>query len=133
MFQNNIIVTSTPDDRFVVISVAADGSGIGNDYNLYAGPAQWTTLGMDQSFTAWRSSHSTWDQHSIVGDAMLTDTTEFNQTAATTPVYDWSKAAPRPGSPALGSGTDQSSVVTTDFTGAPRALGSYDLGALAGR
>ena len=61
---------------------------------------------------------------------MLTDSTEFNQTATQKPVYDWSKAVPLAGSPMAGAGA-RASRVTADFTGATRASGSNDLGALA--
>jgi len=49
------------------------------------------------------------------------------------PVYDWSKAALLAGSRALGVGTFQSSHFTTDFTGAARPSGTYDIGAIAGQ
>ena len=59
---------------------------------------------------------------------MLTDATEFSQTAAAKPVYDWSKAKPT-AADAVGMGTDESSHYTTDFTGAHRTHAN-DLGAL---
>jgi hypothetical protein len=130
-FENNIIAVSTTGDRFVVASLAGAGPGITNDYNLYSGPGQWTSVETNQDFAAWRSAHSGWDKNSIQVDAMLVDATEFNQTAAQKPVYDWSKAALLAGSPALGAGLTQSQF-STDFTGATRTNGICDIGAISG-
>ncbi len=129
ILQNNIFVTSTAGDQFAKVAVGA-GPGIDNDYNLYSGPGNWAVLGDTMNFAAWKSAHSTWDQHSLNTDAMLQDPAEFTQTATQKPVYDWSKAALKAGSPALGAGKVQP-LVTTDFSGAARAGGAHDIGALA--
>jgi hypothetical protein len=129
IIQNNIFVTAASDDNFAHVPKAV-GAGIDLDYNLYAGPGSWSQDGNTLDFTAWKSAQSTWDPHSITGDAALADPTEFNQTAAQKFVYDWSKAVPAASSPVWGAGTTVSQVVN-DFTGQPRASGSKDLGALA--
>jgi hypothetical protein len=125
--QNNLIVTTASSDRFVEALVSS-GAGINNDYNFYSGPGVFLSSEKTASFAAWRSGHAAWDQHSAVGEALLTAAAEFSQTAAQKLIYDWSKAAPLAGSPVFGKGTTQS--FTTDFTGAARS-GPFDIGAIA--
>lgn len=129
LFQNNVFVTAASDDQFAKVPKAT-GPGIDLDYNLYAGPGQWTNDTTRIDFTAWKAAHPTWDAHSITGDAALGDLGEFSQTVTQKLVYDWSKATPQASSPVFGAGTSLQQV-TTDFTGAARAAGSKDLGALA--
>ncbi len=129
LIQNNVFVTATSDDQFAHVGKAI-GSGIDSDYNLYAGPGQWSNDTMLVDFAAWKAAQPTWDQHSITGDAALGDLSEFSQTAAQKPVYDWSKVTPQASSQVFGAGTSLQPV-TTDFTGAARAAGAKDLGALA--
>ena len=131
--ENNVFVVplSTGDDNFVAAMEAGAGPGITSDFNLYSGTAPFLSVDTDQNFSAWKSAHSGWDQNSINSDAKLADQTEFNQTAAEKPVYDWSKAIPLTGSPARRAGVDESASFTVDFTGAPRAAGPYDMGAVA--
>ena len=86
--------------------------------------------GSVEDFAAWKSAHAGWDAHSLDADAQLADASEFTQPAAQRPVYDWAKATPQGSSPVFGAGTSLQQV-TTDFTGAARASGSKDLGALA--
>ncbi len=125
--KNNIFVTSSADDQFA--KVAKDvGAGIDNDFNLYAGPGKWNIAGDPQDFGAWKSTHPTWDQHSVTADAMLEDVAEFNKTAAEKLVYDWTKAKPKAGSAALGAATNVDRV-QNDFTGKKR--GANAMGALA--
>jgi hypothetical protein len=128
---NNIIAAASSSDHYVELGDSGTPAGISSDYNLYSGPGQWSSGGSAQSFAAWKSAHAGWDQHSLDADALLIDPSEFNQTAAQKPVYDWSKAAPRAGSPAQGAGADQTSRFTGDFTGSARGAGAYDLGAVA--
>jgi hypothetical protein len=129
--ENNIFATASSAD-WVTRAGDADGKGITTDYNVYSGPGTFangplTTL----PFATWKTVHSNWDAHSVQADAMLSAGSEFTQTSAQTLVYDWSKAAPLSGSPAIGGGTSGIAAITTDFTGAPRAAGSHDVGALA--
>ena len=116
LIQNNVFVTATSDDQFAKVPKAT-GTGIDNDYNLYAGPGQWTNDTSRIDFTAWKASHTTWDQHSLTGDAALGDLAEFSKTVTEKFVYDWSKATPQSSSPVFGAGTSLQQV-TTDFTGA---------------
>jgi hypothetical protein len=127
--QNNIMATAEAMDDFVQADEAGAGPGITNDYNFYSGPGQWITVDKNQDFTTWKSGHTTWDQHSVTGDAMLTDASEFSHTAVEKPVYDWSKAVPLAGSPTVGTGLTQQNVAQ-DFTDAPRS-GANDIGAVA--
>ncbi|HVR02769.1 MAG TPA: right-handed parallel beta-helix repeat-containing protein [Polyangia bacterium] len=133
ILQNNVFATATPIDWFVR-AADADGRGIDADYNVYSGPGTWANgpLGM-MDFATWKTAHPNWDAHSVQADAQLTDPGEFNQTIAQKLVYDWSKAAPKAGSPALGSGKTGLAAVTTDFTGAARPAGSPDIGAIAAK
>jgi hypothetical protein len=128
IMQNNIWVTGSSDDVFARVT-ASTGSGIDNDYNIYAGPGGWSNGTNRLDFTAWKSSHSAWDQHSMQADALLVDLAEFNQTVTQKFVYDWSKATPQAGSPAIGHGKAVQAV-TRDFTGATRPSGSLNIGAL---
>jgi hypothetical protein len=121
LFENNLFQVPASSDQFILIGKTA---GVTVDYNLYSGPGQWNS---QTTLAKWQSS-SGWDAHSKAATAMLVDPTEFTKTAAQEPVYDWSKAAPASGSPAKGGGT--SLQVTTDFTGAARASGANDVGAL---
>jgi hypothetical protein len=111
-------------------ALANAGPGITCDQNLYSGPGQFATAGNAQDLAAWRAAHAGWDAHSLAADAMLADPTEFGKTAAEKPVYDWSKAALGKGSPGRGAGVAESGF-TTDFTGAARKPGAYDMGAIA--
>jgi len=131
IIQNNIFATATPADWFTR-SADADGRGIDADYNVYSGPATWVNSpdGL-MSFAVWKTAHPNWDAHSVQGNALLQDTGEFNQTIAQKLVYDWSKVMPMAGSPARGGGNVGIAAVTTDFTGATRAAGSHDVGAIA--
>ncbi|MCU1276636.1 MAG: hypothetical protein JWM53_182 [bacterium] len=129
LIQDNVFVTATSDDQFAHVG-SAIGPGIDDDYNLYAGPGQWSNGTTPADFATWKATHTTWDQHSITGDAALGDLGEFSQTVSQKLVYDWSKATPQASSPVFGAGTSLQPV-TTDFTGAARAAGSKDLGALA--
>jgi hypothetical protein len=129
--ENNVFVVSS-GDRFLEMGVSGAGPGITNDYNLYSGSGVFfeDASGTSESFTAWKSAHSSWDQHSQNTGALLTDTTEFSQTVQQKLIYDWSKAMPQTGSPAIGAGVNLSGQLPTDFTGSPRANASYTLGAL---
>jgi hypothetical protein len=138
VFQNNLVVSTTggsasTSDSFIMLN-GHDTSGISVDYNLLSGPGDWydDRYQIDKTqphfnFVAWKAAYPV-DAHSLNADAMLVDITEFTQTAAQKPVYDWSKAALKVGSPATGKGTDE--TFTTDFTGAPRTKGAYDIGAV---
>jgi len=127
--ENNLIVSATTDDRFIDAGHVNAGAGITCDDNLFSGPAQWSTAATTQDFTAWKAAHP-WDQHSLQSDALIEDSTEFSQSAAQKPVYDWSKARPLAGSPAKAAGADQSTLITNDFTGVNRPAGAFDIGAL---
>ena len=129
IIQNNIFVTATSDDNVVHIPAGA-GSGIDLDYNIYAGPGQWSVGGNLAGFASWKTQFPSWDAHSTNGDAALGDLTEFSQTISQKMVYDWSKATPTASSTAWGAGTTIQQVVN-DFTGQARASGSKDLGAIA--
>jgi hypothetical protein len=129
IIENNLIASATAQDLFFDAGHANAGAGITCDYHLFSGPAQWSTAATTQDFAAWKAAHP-WDQHSVQGDALVADASEFSQTAAQKPVYDWSKARPRSGSPAKAAGVDQSSHFTSDFAGAARAAGPFDIGAL---
>lgn len=129
IIQNNVFVTATSDDEFAHVAKAI-GAGIDNDYNLYAGPGSWSIAGDLVDFAGWKAAHTTWDQHSLVGEAALGDLSEFSQTVTQKLVYDWAKATPQASSQLFGSGTSLQ-MVTTDFTGAARASGAKDIGALA--
>ncbi|HVV48114.1 MAG TPA: right-handed parallel beta-helix repeat-containing protein [Polyangia bacterium] len=132
--ENNVIVVQNSGDFFESTSANGIGAGITNDYTLYTGPGTWAndvaSNAQTQTFAQWQSGHSGWDKHSTQGDAMLTDITAFNQTAAQAAVYDWTKAVPLAGSAVHRAGTTQTAF-TTDFTGATRPSGNYDLGAIA--
>ena len=127
IFQNNVF-SLYAGDHFIEVQPGA-GAGIAADHNLYSGGGTWSVAAQDVDFSSWKSGHP-WDGASLTADAMLEDVAEFSQTVAQKPVYDWKKAAPRGGSPLLGAGLKQSKV-TTDFTGAARKDGAYDLGAVA--
>jgi len=131
VLNNLMTTTSATDDSFVQVLAAGAGSGITLDYSLYSGPGRWSSIGTNEAFAAWKVAYTQWDQHSLAAAALLADETEFSQPTAQRPVYDWRKAAPSSGSPAYGSGTDLSNHFTTDFTGATRTRGAYDLGAIA--
>ncbi|MGZ3442597.1 MAG: hypothetical protein ACXVDD_23915, partial [Polyangia bacterium] len=102
------------------------GMGISADNNLYSGGGVWLTSDQTEVFTAWQTAHSGWDLHSLNMDALLEDPAEFTQTQK--PVYDWSKARPKAGSPAFAAGTTPDKF-GGDFTGATRS--SWGIGALA--
>jgi hypothetical protein len=125
--QNNLIIVQRSGDTFVTAS-AGVAAGVTDDYNLFSGPGGWA----GGTFANWKSAHAGWDAHSVNADALMTDVTEFNQTVAQKFVYDWSKAAPRTGSPAIGAGLSQSTRFTTDFAGVTRRAGAFDVGAIAG-
>jgi len=130
LVENNIfLITAATGDNFAAAMEAGAGPGITCDYNLYSGAAQFLSVDTEQDFVTWKTAHKGWDQNSALADAMLVDSAEFNQTAAQKPVYDWSKAVPLPGSRARGSGTDLSKLVGSDFSGAARASGTFDVGA----
>ena len=128
-FENNLIGVAAATDSFEQAGLAGAGPGITDDYNLCSGPGAWKDVGTVQDFATWKSSHP-WDAHSASTDAKLVDATEFSQTATQKPVYDWSKATPASSSPALGAGTAESGF-DTDFTGAKRAAGANDVGAIS--
>jgi hypothetical protein len=131
ILQNNIFATATQVDWFVR-AADADGRGIDNDYNIYSGPATWVNSAVTlMSFAVWKTVHPNWDAHSVQGNALLQDTSDLAQTIAQKLVYDWSKAMPMAGSPARGGGKAGIAAVTTDFTGAARAAGAHDVGAIA--
>jgi hypothetical protein len=129
--ENNIFVASS-GDRFLEMGLSGAGPGITNDYNLYSGPGVFfeDSSGTSESFSAWKSAHPSWDQHSQNAGALLTDATEFSQTVGQKLIYDWSKATPQTGSPAVGAGVNLSSSLATDFSGSPRANAAYTLGAI---
>jgi hypothetical protein len=131
-FQNNLIVVSASADRFIDAG-RAGSTGITCDDNLYSGPGGFGTADRSQTFAAWKSAHPGWDTRSKTADALLEDAAEFSQTALVRPVFDWRKAAPKAGSPARGGGADLSSRFSTDFTGATRGAGAFDVGALPSR
>ena len=127
--QNNLILVQISGSIFEAAG-SGIGAGITDDYNLLSGPGTWSTGNSTQTFDKWKAAHSGWDVHSVAADALLTDVSEFNQTADKKPVYDWSKATPGNGSPARGAGVAQTTF-TTDFTGATRPGEAYDIGAIA--
>ena len=126
VFENNLMVTATADDRYASID---QHSGITVDYNLYSGLGVFAVGGVTKTFSEWGAATS-FDAHSINADAMLVGAAEFNQTKAQKAVYDGSKAKPLTGSPATGAGTNLSATFSTDFTGATRASGAYEIGAV---
>jgi len=132
--ENNLIAVQNSGDFWVSIYATGIGPGITCDYNLYSGAGAFATgtenQTTPQTLVQWQGAHSGWDVNSMTADAMLTDVTEFNQTAAQKPVYDWTKATPLSGSPAHRGGTTQTTF-NTDFTGATRPSGNFDTGALA--
>jgi hypothetical protein len=129
-FQNNIVVTQRSTHLFDQTYVAGPRPGIDVDYNLYSGPGAWWTAGTTQSLLDWKADHG-WDRHSARAAGVLCDEDEFNRTAAQKPVYDWSKATPSRGAPVRRAGVRQDAF-DTDFTGARRRPGAYDLGAISG-
>jgi hypothetical protein len=129
LVENNLILTQASDAVFES-AASGIGAGITDDYNLLSGPGSFSNGGGSQSLSAWKAAHAAWDAHSVSADAMLNDVTEFNQSAGARPVYDWAKATPLMNSPAHRAGTSQAAF-TTDFTGATRPAGPYDIGAIA--
>ncbi|HEY2730957.1 MAG TPA: right-handed parallel beta-helix repeat-containing protein [Polyangia bacterium] len=132
IFQNNVFATAASVDWFVR-SEDGDGRGIDADYNVYSGPGTWDDPADVLNFAAWKTAHPNWDAHSVQGDVLLQDSNEFNQTIGQKLVYDWSKAAPMTGSPALGGGKAGIASAATDFTGTARVAGAHDVGAIAPR
>jgi hypothetical protein len=131
VLQNNLFVTQSAADRFVQAG-SMDTTGVNDDYNLYGGPGVWHDPDGDMDFAAWKKAYPAWDQHSLNTDAQITDVAEFFQPVEKALVYDWSKAAPKAGSPAFGGGNTQQAI-SLDFTGNQRAAGMKDIGALAPR
>ena len=129
--ENDLFSVANAGDHFIEAGQPGAGPGITCDDNLYSGPGGWDSTATPQDFTAWKAAHPPWDQHSTNADAQLPSPSEFGQSAAVKPVYDWSKAAPGPGSPASSGGLNLATQFTSDFTGKTRPAGNFDQGALS--
>jgi hypothetical protein len=129
--QNNLFAITTMDDHFVEANSPGAGPGIASDYNLFSGPGVFIDQTKSLSLADWQTSGPGWDKHSLAADAMIVDPTEFTQTAAQKPVYDWTKAKVMTGSPAIGAGAPPTSAYGNDFTGTKRASGAATIGAIA--
>lgn len=125
LVQNNIFAVATADSHFVEMN--GNGMGITTDHNVYSGGGVWLTSDQSQDFAAWQAAHQGWDVGSLAMDALLDDPSEFTQPAAQKRIYDWSKARPKGGSPALTAAMTETKF-NTDFTGTPRS--AWDVGAL---
>lgn len=133
VFQNNLIVSASADDHFIETGMPNAGPGINCDYNAYSGPGRFLSVSTAQAFAAWKSAHPSWDQHSINVDVALLGATAFRAPVTQTSVYDWKQASLASGSAAIAKGADLSARFSGDFTGATRAAGAFDIGAVTTR